>query len=317
MLHASYEQSHWYPDLTGQSNSWNGTTLVSRPRTRPTTFGSDTHCDPTLNGLVEFTTDNVSPTRAARSDLATVLSDLEHFLHQTTFDVVASFETALHEPAVTSNKERASSVMKRVMAGPTVTRASKETGTLVESVSDTTNYKLQPPSTSVARLLSNITSEIEPVWADLGILLKTNVEAIVENSLTKWKSTLQLQIFKAVESTFKRPLPGSYFDSNNSLKSSMLCPYGIWCQDAQPRSEKICSPHECQVSCVQHRIPLSDLQELWKYGGQSGQWVPPCWHVRSVHESCWRRTIDRALAVLHNEAIWSTIQLWVSWGTPW
>lgn len=87
---------------------------------------------------------------------------------------------------------------------PTLPKSKEDMGgMLVESDSSGTDYQPQPPLKSVARPPSDMTSKIERVMPDRGVLTKTNVEAIVENCLTKWTDTLQSDIVKAVESTFE------------------------------------------------------------------------------------------------------------------
>lgn len=63
---------------------------------------------------------------------------------------------------------------------------------------------------------------MQSALADLGVLLITDVEAIVENYVTKWSKTLQSQIFKAVEFIFEEELQATYFNSNIGLKSNMF-----------------------------------------------------------------------------------------------
>lgn len=57
---------------------------------------------------------------------------------------------------------------------------------------------------------------------DVGAVTKADVEAIFENSLTKWTSKLQSHIMKIVESTFEDALKASYFNSNIGLKNALL-----------------------------------------------------------------------------------------------
>lgn len=51
--------------------------------------------------------------------------------------------------------------------------------------------------------------EMERALPDLGVVTNTDVEAIVENSMTKWTNMLQLQIIKTVESRFEDALQAS------------------------------------------------------------------------------------------------------------
>lgn len=63
---------------------------------------------------------------------------------------------------------------------------------------------------------------MERPLADLRVLTKTVFEGFVENCLIKWSNTLQLQIVKDVESTFKDALQARYFNTNNDLKSAIF-----------------------------------------------------------------------------------------------
>lgn len=134
-----------------------------------------------------------------------------------------SIETVLLEPAVTISMETAPSFIKRVLAVHTAPKANEDMdGTVLRSESDATGYKLQMPSKPIMKLLFDTKSEMERVLAYLGVLSTTDVEAIFDNQLTKWTSTLRSQNVKAVGSTFENALQRSYFKSNNGLKSAMF-----------------------------------------------------------------------------------------------
>lgn len=53
-------------------------------------------------------------------------------------------------------------------------------------------------------------------------MTKAEVEPIVESLLTKWTSTLQWKVLKAVESTFEDTLQVSYFNPSSGLKTAMF-----------------------------------------------------------------------------------------------
>lgn len=175
---------------------------------------------------MEFTTDNAHTTRATRSDLATALRNPERVLHAATVDVGAktpSFETALPVPAGKPNNGMAPSFTECVMAAHTVTKTNEDMAcTLVKSDSDSTDYNPQPPSKSIVKPSYDMRSEIESALADFIVVTKTDVEPIVKNDVTKWTTTLQSQIVKAVESLFKNTMQTSYFNSNNGLKSALF-----------------------------------------------------------------------------------------------
>lgn len=53
-------------------------------------------------------------------------------------------------------------------------------------------------------------------------MMKVNVHAIIESSLTKGTRAVQSQIVKAVVSTFEGALQTSYLSSNNGYKNAMF-----------------------------------------------------------------------------------------------
>lgn len=149
---------------------------------------------------MESTADNRSPTRATRSNLAAALSDLERVMHWDTTDAGSkslSYETVLLEPAAKTVKEVDPSFMKRMLATSTINRATEDmTGTVIDSDSDTFEYKqLQLPK-SFVKPLSDTRSDILRVLANLGVVMKTDVEAIVKTRLANWTCTLQAYIVK-------------------------------------------------------------------------------------------------------------------------
>lgn len=113
--------------------------------------------------------------------------------------------------------------MKRILAGHTVTRDTENMDTnAVESYSDATEYKPQPLSKYVVKPSSNKRTEIEGVFADMGVATKTNVETIVEAFLTKCTNTLLSHIVNTFESTFEGALQANYFNSNICLKTALF-----------------------------------------------------------------------------------------------
>lgn len=175
---------------------------------------------------MDFNTKNCHTTRVIRSALAAALSDAECALHRVTPDICAKsglHETVLTEPVVTAGEEAAPSFMERVLELHTVTCAAEDmAATVVESGSDDTQHKPQPPSKTVVMSSPDTRSEMEHALADAGFMTNADVEAIVEIRLTKWTSTPQSQIVEAVESTFEEALQARCFNSNNVLKAAMF-----------------------------------------------------------------------------------------------
>lgn len=97
-------------------------------------------------------------------------------------------------------------------------------GTTVESDSDDTKHKSQPSLKAVGRSPPEMRIKIADLLDSLGVMTKADAEAMLESHLTKWTSTVQLQIVKAVESTFKHALRESYYNSKNGLKPIMFKP---------------------------------------------------------------------------------------------
>lgn len=135
-----------------------------------------------------------------------------------------SYETVFPKPACMNTKEAVPSFMERVLNLHTVTWATKDmAGTVVaESDFDPTEHKSQLLQKSVVMLSSDSRNEIDRVLEDLSVVTITSVEAIAETSLTKWMSTLQLQIVKSAVSTFEDALQASYFNSDYGLKTVIL-----------------------------------------------------------------------------------------------
>lgn len=78
------------------------------------------------------------------------------------------------------------------MAVQRVTKASEDMAdTVAESDSNATDNKPQPLSKCVVKPLSDTESETEHTVADLGVVSRSNLEAFVENTLTKCTNTLQ------------------------------------------------------------------------------------------------------------------------------
>lgn len=116
-----------------------------------------------------------------------------------------SYETSLPEPAAKTARETVPSRVEPILVVHTVNMATKDVdGTAVESDSDATEHKLQPPSKSVPKLSLDTRRGIKRVLADLNVVKRIDVEAIVENRLKKKMSTLQLHIVKILESVLSR-----------------------------------------------------------------------------------------------------------------
>lgn len=134
----------------------------------------------------ELTTNNACPTRATRSNLATELSDPQCVGHWATVEVAVktlSFKTILLEPAVTINRETVPWYIERLMAAHTVTKSSEDMdGTVIKSDSDPAGYELLTPSKPIVKPQCNMRSEIEQAMANLGVLTKPDVKAIVPKS---------------------------------------------------------------------------------------------------------------------------------------
>lgn len=152
---------------------------------------------------MEFTTENAHPKCATRADPATALRDSDRVLHQVIVDLSTkspSCDTAWLEPAGMASTETTPSFMECVIAAHTDTNVTEEmAGTVVESKFDITDYKSKLPSKSVVKLPSDMRDEIDRTLPDLDVVTKTDAEAIIENSLTKWSNTLNSQIVRAVE----------------------------------------------------------------------------------------------------------------------
>lgn len=136
-LYSSYQETRWSPEFSVQSRTCHSFTLVSQPRTGPATFNSVIYGDRTLNSTMRFTIDNARARHATRADLTIALSHPHREPHGVSIYVGAetsSLETALTEPAFTTNKETTASLLERVMAAHRVTKANKYmAGTAVES----------------------------------------------------------------------------------------------------------------------------------------------------------------------------------------
>lgn len=177
------------------------------------------------------------------------------------------------EFAVTANIEKAPLFSESMTAVNSVTKGNEDiTSTVVKSDSDATEYKSQLPSKPVVKPISDTRSEIERSSADLSVVVKTNVEATVQSRLTKWTSTLELEVFEAVASTFEVALQAIYSNSINSFKFAMfsfdehaldevvqssLAPRVSEAKYAHRCTNKICSVHDHLFSTFQHRIQRS------------------------------------------------------------
>lgn len=95
-------------------------------------------------------------------------------------------------------------------------------GTVIDSDPSATDYNLLPQLESVAKPPSDMKSKIECPLADLTVLTKNDIEAIVESLHNNWNNTLQSQIVKSFKSTFEYALQALYFSLNNGLKFAMF-----------------------------------------------------------------------------------------------
>lgn len=85
------------------------------------------------------------------------------------------------------------------MAANTVTKASEDVaGTSVQRYSDATDYNSQTLLKTIVKPLSDMTSEIKRAFAGLGVVTKTDNEAIVENPRSEWTNMQQLQMIKGI-----------------------------------------------------------------------------------------------------------------------
>lgn len=94
--------------------------------------------------------------------------------------------------------------------------------TFVERDYDDTENKQQAPSRTVVKSSPYMRREIEHKLCNLGFVTKADVMAIVQSRLSKWTSTVQSQIVKALESTFRDALQPNYFNLSNILKTEMF-----------------------------------------------------------------------------------------------
>lgn len=175
---------------------------------------------------MEFNTDHCHTTQATRFDRDTTPNNPKSPRQQATPNVKAEYRlyrTCLREPAVNAGNEAAPSFMERVLALHTVTHAAKDMArTVFESESHGTEHKPQTASKTVGKSSPDLGSEIDFVLTDIVVVTKAIVDTIVESSPTNCTSTLQLQIVKAVESTFEDTLQKRYFNSNNGRKTAMF-----------------------------------------------------------------------------------------------
>lgn len=136
---------------------------------------------------------------------------------------VSTLETPVQKPAVTTIFETVMTIMEWMKAAHTVSQANEDTtDTILESDSNITDHKPQPPSKSVFKAPPDTKRWIERALADPGVVTKINIEVIVKNCRTKWTTTLQSQRFKAVTSRFEGAFQASYFISNNGSKLAMV-----------------------------------------------------------------------------------------------
>lgn len=90
----------------------------------------------------------------------------------------------LTEPTVIEEKKAAPSAMEHVFAVNTHIDPTEDMAcTVVESISDNTEHKLRPSSITVVRSLPNSRSDIGQELADLGVVTKAEIEAMLQSSL--------------------------------------------------------------------------------------------------------------------------------------
>lgn len=78
------------------------------------------------------------------------------------------------------------------------------------------------PSKPAVKLPPDTRSKMEHVIADLTVVRKADVVAIVESCLNMWTSTLQSHVVKAVQSTSEDTSPLNYINLNKGLKFAIL-----------------------------------------------------------------------------------------------
>lgn len=89
--------------------------------------------------------------------------------------------------------------MEHVMTAQPITKANGRVApTVFESDSNSTDHMLQAALKPVFKPSPASRSEIECALADNAVVMRTNVESIVEILMTKWTITLQLQILTVV-----------------------------------------------------------------------------------------------------------------------
>lgn len=90
------------------------------------------------------------------------------------------------QPAATPVKETAQSFTKRGLTVHTVRKTNEYmAGTIAETDSNPTAYRLQPPLKPIAGPPSDMRSKIGRALGHLNVVTRTTVEALVENRLTK------------------------------------------------------------------------------------------------------------------------------------
>lgn len=113
-----FEQAGRSPEFSCQLHTYHGSTLFPGSRTGSETSIAREYSDSTPIYPMEFSTDNLCPTRATSSDLLNALSSPESVLHQTTVDVdvkSTSFRTVLLEHPVLISRVAVPLLMERVI----------------------------------------------------------------------------------------------------------------------------------------------------------------------------------------------------------
>lgn len=253
-------------------------------------------------------------TRSMRDDLTVLLCNTECVMHQATIKrwvKSLSYYTGAHcGPRHQDYSGTAQLFMVWVLPAHIVNKAADDvTGTFIENDFDATEHKLELLSSPVVKLSSDKKSEIERVLTGLNLMTKTDVEMIVENSLTRWTTTLQSYIVKTVEFAFERTSQASLLDSNNGLKSIMFTVIEVvlglvirsgralmvsQAQKCSTARTRVLDDRNLQavVFSTGHIVLIAEIG--WQAGGQSSR--------RNVLTGCRERFEDR----MRNWAIYST-----------
>lgn len=158
---------------------------------------------------------------------------------------------------------------KQVLAAPTSTRAAEDmAGTVVESNSNDPDYRWQLLSKSFVKSLPDTRSQIELVLNGLCVVVKANNEGIVDSLLTRWTSSLQLQIVRATRWTSGDALQESYLNSNSALKTAVFkkveqAPGEVVQSSIGPSVAEVKMRSIGQASHIAYKIAQSALSSTW------------------------------------------------------